>query len=176
MAAIEFALVLPAAVLLLLGGTDLAIWITDWFRLERAASETADITARAYPLYAANFTAAGGYFAIAQQIAKPLAVAGQGGATIISGIVNNGTTTTIAWQQVNTTNAAYTSKFGTVGQAPTLPVGYAVPSGEMVIAAEIYSGIHPWMLSFLQMGTTGPDVAYVYSLYAPRSGEPLSLQ
>jgi Flp pilus assembly protein TadG len=175
-AALEFALVLPVATLLLLGGTDLVFYLTDWFRLERTASETADIVSRADTLSAASFTTPGGYFAIADQIAAPLSVSGPNGATIVSAIVNNGTKTTIAWQQSNTANAAYVSKIGRPGGAPVLPQGYSVPSGQSVIAVEIYSGINPWVLSLAMMGSAGPPSVYVYSFYRPRAGDLSQLQ
>jgi Flp pilus assembly protein TadG len=176
MAAIEFALVLPVATLLLLGGTDIVLWLNHWFRLDRTASETADIVSRASSLSATGFTATGGYFATAAQIAAPLSVAGATGATIISGIVNNGSQTTIAWQESNTANAAFVSKLGQVGRVPVLPIGYSVPSGESVIAVEIYSEISPWVFSLSMMGTAGSPAIYVSAFYRPRAGELATLQ
>ncbi len=99
-------------------------------------------------------------------MANPLSVCGNGGATIISGITNNGTSTKVVWQE-RTGNAAYTSLFGTQGGAPTLPPGYSLPSGHSIIATELYTGISPWNFSAQLMG--GPGSNHLVRLFGLRA-------
>ena len=118
------------------------------------------------------------YFAIASQIAAPLVVCGSGGATIISGINNNGTNAvSIVWQQRTGDAAAFPSRIGKVGSVPVLPPCYSVPSGHSLIATEIYSGVTTWSIPSQQLlGTAGPSVLYSYSMFEPRFGALLTPQ
>jgi Flp pilus assembly protein TadG len=177
-AALEFAIVLPALVLLMLAGFDLSIWFINKFRPDNAAQALGDVLTEAQTLPLAAFPASYcsgasptlNYFAIAYTMANPLSVCGNGGATIISGITNNGTSTKVVWQK-RTGNAAYTSLFGTQGGAPTLPPGYSLPSGHSIIATELYTGISPWNFSAQLMGGPGATTLYAYSVFEPRLGQ-----
>lgn len=150
--AVEFAIVAPVLVLLLLAGTDLTFWFLKKFRLDNTASELGNLVAQADTLklaafpggYCSQSASSLNYFAMASQLASPLQVCGAMGATIISGIANNGSKTTVVWQQRTGDAVAYPSRFGNRGTAATLPSGYSVPSGHSIIATEIYSGVTPW--------------------------------
>jgi Flp pilus assembly protein TadG len=150
-AAFEFALVLPVLLLLLLAGADVTIWFINKFRLDNAAASIGNIVAAADSLpssafpasYCSGTSASLNYFAIAYTIASPLAVCGSNGATIISGIADNGTSTKMVWQKRTGNAVAYPSQFGTPGNALSLPPGYSVPSGHSIIATEVYTGVTP---------------------------------
>nr|WP_294500952.1 TadE/TadG family type IV pilus assembly protein [uncultured Rhodopila sp.] len=177
-AAFEFALVLPILLILLLAGTDLTIWFINKFRLDNTASEVGNIVAGATALPLSAFPASWcsasstslNYFAIAYNIAAPLSVCGTNGATIISGITNNGTSTSMVWQERTGNAAAYPSLIGTPGNALTFPPGYSVPSGHSIIATEVYTGITPWKFSLSFMSGPGAPSLYAHSIFEPRSG------
>jgi Flp pilus assembly protein TadG len=183
--AVEFAIVAPVLVLLLLAGTDLTFWFLKKFRLDNTASELGNLVAQADTLklaafpggYCSQSASSLNYFAMASQLASPLQVCGAMGATIISGIANNGSKTTVVWQQRTGDAVAYPSRFGNRGTAATLPSGYSVPSGHSIIATEIYSGVTPWSTPTAQLlGTTGPAALYSYAVFEPRSGTLLTPQ
>jgi Flp pilus assembly protein TadG len=177
-AAFEFALVLPILLFLLLAGTDLTIWFVNKFRLDNTATQLGDIVTEqntlalsAFPAgFCSGTSATLNFFAISYTIASPLSVCGAGGATIISGISNNGSSTTMVWQERTGNTAAYPSLIGTPGGAVTLPPGYSVPSGHSVIATEVYTGVTPWKFSSILMGGPGAPSLYAYSIFEPRSG------
>lgn len=177
-AALEFAFVAPMLVLLLLGGVDVMIWFQNKFRLDNAAGALGNMVAQAETLslsafpasFCSNSAAALNYFAVASQLTNPLVVCGTDGATIVSGIQNDGTTTKVIWQE-RTGDAGYQSLFGTPGNAASLPKGYTVPSGHSIITTELYSGVTPWKYSLAIMGTPGPSYLYAYSVFEPRSGK-----
>lgn len=167
-AVIEFALILPVLLLLLLGSVDLVVWLEHWFRVEQTASAVANLVAQADAVDSTSFGGNSGFFAVANDIAQPLTVSGSAGATIISCISNTDETPVIGWQYSSSTNPSYTSQFGQMGGAPSLPPGFALSAGESVIVAEIYSGGQPWTLSasFFPGNTT--TALYSYAIYQPR--------
>jgi hypothetical protein len=177
-AALEYALMLPVLVLLMLAGVDLSMWFLNKFRLDDAVQSVGNILAAAQSLpasafpasYCATTSSSLNYFAIADGMTSPLSVCGSNGATIISGLSNNGTTTTMVWQKRTGNAALYPSLFGSPGGAVTLPPNYGVPSGHSVIATELYTGISPWKFSLALMAGPGPTSLYSYSLFEPRSG------
>ena len=177
-AALEFAILAPMPLVLLLAGTDVTIWFLDKFRLDNTASTLGNLLAEANTLpvsafpssYCSSTSASLNYFAIASAIASPLSVCGSNGATIISGITNNGSKTAVAWQERTGNAATYPSLFGTVGGAVVLPPGYSVPSGHNIIATEIYTSATPWNYSQSFMPASGISFLYAYSIFEPRSG------
>jgi Flp pilus assembly protein TadG len=180
MAALEFAILAPMLVLLLLGGTDLTFWYLKKFRLDNAAAAVGNIVAAqtslaltAFPAnYCSTTSTATNYFAVASELSLPMTVCGTGGATIISGLSNNGTTTTVAWQERTGSSASFPSLFGTVGSTPTLPPGYSVPSNHNVIATELYSDVTTWSTPVQTIiGAAGSNVLYSYTLFEPRTGQ-----
>ncbi len=175
-AAIEFAMILPLLAFLLLASVDVVTWLEHWFRAERTAMAVADIVARSQPVSSGNFQNSSTIFAIANDIAQPLIVSGNGGATIISCLTASSGTPRIGWQQSGTTNASYVSKFGAAGATAALPNGFSLASNETVIVTEIYSGVQPWILSvklwpILGTAASGPTNIYTYAIYRPRSAQ-----
>ena len=176
-AAVEFALVLPV-LLLLLAGADLTIWFINKFRLDNTATTLGNIVSSvqtlplsAFPAsYCSGTAATLNYFAIAYSLASPLSVCGNNGATIISGISNNGSKTTMVWQERTGNVTAYPSQIGTPGKTPTLPIGYSVPSGHSIIVTEVYTGITPWKFSLPLMSGPGAPSMYAYAIFEPRFG------
>ena len=97
MAAIEFALVAPLIILMMLAGTDLTIFMRTKMRIDETATETALVVTQYQDLYNGDFTA---LFNAAQTVAGTTKVTGLFGTTIITGIVTDGNDRqTIAWQK-----------------------------------------------------------------------------
>ncbi|MBV9783903.1 MAG: pilus assembly protein [Acidisphaera sp.] len=172
-AALEFALIAPFVLILLVGTADAVLWLQTWIRLESAAAETADITSQYTSLYQSDIT--GTIFPIAQDIAENTQISGSGGATIISSIVNSTGQPTITWQQ-RTGSAAYASAFGTAGGNATLPANYVPTTGESLIAVEVFTAPHPWVFSAGLLGAIGMSTMYEYALFTPRTSQLSTLQ
>jgi Flp pilus assembly protein TadG len=166
-AAVEFALVAPFLVLLMLAGTDLTIFMRTKMRLDETATEVSLVVTQYQDLYDSDFT---GFFNAAQSIAFTTPVTGQFGATIITGIVNKNGKQTIAWQKISP-SATFRSLLGTsVGAVPTLPYDYLLPSGGVLIAVEIFTSTTPWVFSASLMGSSTVTSLRSYALFQPRLG------
>ncbi len=166
-AALEFALIAPFIVLLMLAGTDLTIFMRTKMRLEETATQLALAVTQYNNLYDGDFT---GFFNAGQTVAGTTPVTGQFGTTIITGIVtDNNDRQTIAWQK-RSPNSTATSQFGAVGAVPTLPDTSLMPKNGTLIAIEVYTSASPWVLSASLMGGSGTTSLRSYSLFQPRLG------
>lgn len=165
-ATVEFALVLPFILLLMLAGADVTVYLRTAMRVDETATELAVVVTQYSSLYQSDFTA---LFNAAQTIAGTTPVTGLLGATIISGIVNSNGTQTIAWQQ-RSPSARFTSRFGTAGAAPNLPDNYTLPTGGVLIAVEVATSASPWVFSARLMPTSSISSIRTYALYQPRLG------
>src|SRR3954467_3950225 len=97
-AAVEFALVAPFIILAMLAGADLSLFMRTVMRMDETSTELATRVTQYQDLYDSDFM---GLFDASQTIAGTTPVTGEFGATIISGIVNNGSVQTIAWQRIS---------------------------------------------------------------------------
>jgi Flp pilus assembly protein TadG len=166
-AAVEFALLAPFILLVMLAGTDLTIFMRTKMRLEETSTQIALLVTQYTNLYDSDFTT---LFNAAQSVAGTTPVTGLLGTTVITGIVNNGTRQTIAWQK-RSASATYSSLFGTsVGAVPVLPSNYLLPSGGTLIAVEVFTPATPWVLSASLMGGSGATSLRSFALYQPRLG------
>lgn len=172
-AALEFALIAPFVILLMLGTADAVLWLQTWIHLESAAAETADITSQYTDLYQSDLT--GTIFPIAQDIAGATQISGADGATIVSSIVNTSGQPTITWQQRNG-SGAYSSAFGVAGGNATFPANYVPAVGESLIAVEVFTAPHPWVFSAGLLGALGLSTMYEYALFTPRTSQLSTLQ
>ena len=165
-AAIEFALTAPFILLVMLVGTDLALFVRTVMRMDQAATELA-LTVTQYPnLYDSDFT---NLFNAAQILAGTTPVTGTFGATIISGIVNSGGKQTVAWQK-RTGATTFKSLIGLAGAVPVLPDNYVVPAGGTLAAVEVFTPASTWVLSAKIMGGSGSTSVRSYALDQPRLG------
>ena len=167
-AAVEFALVAPFIILLILAGTDLTIFMRTKMRIDETATGVALIVTQYQNLYDSDFT---GLFTAAQTVAGATPVTGLLGTTVITGIVTDGNDRqTIAWQK-RSTQATSNSLFGTaVGSVPRLPNSYLMPKNSTLIAVEVFTSASPWILSATLMGGAGTTSVRTYALYQPRLG------
>jgi hypothetical protein len=151
---------------LMLAGTDLTVFLRTAMRADETANEVAVVVTQYSELYQSDFTV---LFNDAQTIAGTTPVTGLLGATIISGIVNNGGTQKIAWQQ-RSPSATFSSQLGATGSVPTLPYSYVLPSGGVLIAVEVFTSASPWVLSLNLMQHSSISSIRSYALYQPRLG------
>lgn len=166
-AAVEFALVAPLLLLIMLGGADLALFMRARMQLDQVTEELALTVTQYQDLYDSDFTA---LFNATQTMAGRMPVTGQLGTTIISGIVNTGGRQTIAWQR-RSPSATFVSQFGGgPGAVALLPGGYILPSGATLIAIEIFTPAVPWVFSAGLMGRSGITSIRSYALFQPRLG------
>jgi Flp pilus assembly protein TadG len=166
LATVEFALVVPFILLLMLAGADVTVYLRTAMRVDETATELAVVVTQYSNLYQSDFTT---LFNDAQTIAGNIPVTGLFGATIISGIVNNNGTQTIAWQQ-RSPSATFNSQFGRVGSVPSLPNNYTLPTGGVLIAVEVATSASPWVFSARLMPASSISSVRTYALYQPRLG------
>ena len=166
-AALEFALVAPFILLVMLASADLTIFMRTKMRVDETATEMALVVTQYQNLYDSDFT---GLFNAAQTIAGTTPVTGLFGTTIITGIVNSGGRQTIAWQK-RSASATFNSLFGTSpGSVPVLPNSYLLPSGGVLIAVEVFTSASPWVLGASLMDASAATSLRSYALYQPRMG------
>jgi Flp pilus assembly protein TadG len=165
-AAVEFALVVPFVILVMMAGADLSLFMRTVMQMDETSAEVAMAVTQYDNLYAGDFT---GLFNASQLMAGTTAVTGLSGATIISGIVNAGGKQTISWQKISP-SAKFNSLFGVAGAVPVLPNSYALPSGGTLIAVEVFTTASTWVLSATLMGGPGNTSIRSYALFEPRLG------
>jgi Flp pilus assembly protein TadG len=166
-AAVEFALIAPFIVLMMLAGADLTIFMRTKMRVDETATELALVVTQYQNLYDGDFTA---LFNAAQTVAGTTPVTGLFGTTIITGIVNTGGRQTVAWQK-RSASATFASLFGTsAGSTPVLPNNYLLPSGGVLVAVEVFTSTSPWVLSAAVMGTSSVASLRSYARFQPRLG------
>jgi Flp pilus assembly protein TadG len=166
LATVEFALVAPFILLLVLAGADVTVYLRTAMRVDETATELAVVVTQYSNLYQGDFSS---LFSDAQTIAGNTPVSGLLGATIISGIVNSNGTQTIAWQQISP-SSRFSSRFGRVGSVPNLPNGYVLPTGGVLIAVEVATSTSPWVFSARLMPSSSISSIRTYALYQPRLG------
>ena len=165
-AALEFALVSPMAVLLMLVTADLGNFLRLRLDLDSTATVMANTVSQYSELYAGDFAT---LFAAAQSIAGAARVTGATGCTIMSGIVNSGSGPLVVWQQASSAASFCVSTFGAAGTVPVLPDSYALPANRTLIAVEVYAPGTPWVLSTATMGTSASQLQRGYALFQART-------
>ncbi len=163
-AGLEFALVAPFPVLLMLATADLTFFVRTKLRLNSTASSVAQMVTQYTELYSGDFATIA---QASQLVAGSVPVTGKFGATVVSGITNVSGTPVIAWQQV-TSGSTFKSQFGVAGSVPKLPGGYVPPVGVTLIVTEVYTVATPWVFSASIMGGAGTTVVGSVSLLQPR--------
>jgi Flp pilus assembly protein TadG len=171
-AAVEFALVAPFIILLMLAGADLTFFMRVKMRLEATANQVALVVTQYQNLYVSDFTnTTYNLFDTAQTIAGTTPVTGPSGTTIITGIVTDSSDRQrIAWQKISA-NPTSTSLFGTaLGATPTMPDNYLMPANGTLIAVEVFSPATPFVFSASMMGGAVTTTLRSYTLYQARLG------
>ncbi|QQP93443.1 pilus assembly protein (plasmid) [Skermanella sp. TT6] len=171
-AALEFAVIAPVLILLLVGMVDMTRYALAALRLERAASGTADVGTQFDRLRDGMTVVQGNevgvLFLAAAEIARPLDLAGNG-AVIITCVADQGGGPVVMWQR-RSGRASAASGIGGGGTA-TLPAGFTLRYGESVLFVEVQYTLHPYVFSigWLAGSDEAVDLRRM-AVYRPRFG------
>jgi len=171
----EFAIVVPFLLALMLGGYDMVDYVVTVNKIERVAATAADLVARNDIVVDSTDpnipNAIGIFFAAANQVALPIDL-NTSGRVIISAVNNpGGGGERVAWQRSAAgyagTNA---SRIGAEGGTATLPGTLSVAEGKTLIVAEAFYTLDTFSFSRLLLDGIGKDGETVYraAYFAPR--------
>ena len=173
-AALEFALLAPLVVVLMVAVAETVTYLRAWHRLERTAAEVANIASQYQTLVPADVAT---LFDAASTIAAPWkawATTGPatGRARTIIGVVNGtGAGNTVAWSCARGDSALA----GRIAGTTALPNNLLVPAGQTVLVVEVISNARPWSIlsatGFGFFGTAGPDPIRTYAIVRPRQAQ-----
>jgi len=171
-ALIEFALVLPILILMLVGMLELTYYSLINQKLDKIANSMADFVTQGSTVSVTDLNTFG---QAVPQIMRPYTFTG----TIVFSSVANfavptapcliTNTSCISWQRAILGGSS--SQIGSVGGGATLPAGYTVSSGQNVIVAEAYLQYTPILSAssnFIAAFT--PQTLYKIAIYKPRQG------
>jgi len=162
-AAVEFALVLPVLMLLMLGSAEMGRFVILHQKVDRVAVTTSDLVARAETI---NETDLDDIFDAADFVAQPFDLAGLG-VVIVSAITNeDGSGATVAWQRSGGGSSTHTSQIGIAGGAATLTADFEVREGETAIIAEVFYDFEPFLSELI----VEPQTVYRRAHHRPRLG------
>lgn len=160
--AVEFAVVAPVLVALMVGTFEVTRYVLLHQKLDRMAVAASDLVSQGETITNAQladiFTATG-------LIAEPFAI-GADGVVIISSIYRVAGVTTIRWQRNGTGSLAATSRVGAQGGPPNFPAGFVLKDGESVIFAEVFYQFRPMFAPDLVPAST----LYHRAIFRPRRG------
>ena len=163
--AIEFALVLPIVVLILLGCFEVPRYVMIYQKIARTSSGVADLVAQADEPITKNQI--NDIFAAGKIMMQPYDVVANGRIYVSS--INNpsGNGVTLTWQRNNGGSVGTASKLGAAGTNPTskMPAGIVPASNEEVLAAEVYFTYTPIFSTLIYSGST----LYMVSYTRPRN-------
>jgi hypothetical protein len=163
--AVEFGLVAPVLLLLMLASAELGRFVILHQKIDRVATTISDLVARAETISESQivdiFTAAG-------QVAAPFDLADLG-VVIVSSITNptgDGQGPIIAWQRIGGGSYSGTSQLGSEGDEATLQAGFDVREGETAIISEVYYDFTPFLSELI----VEPQEVYRSAHHRPRLG------
>ena len=158
--AIEFALVLPVVLLIMLGCFEVPRFVLVYQKIARTSSGVADLVAQADEPITKNQM--GDIYTAAKIMMQPYDIVANGRIYVSS--INNpsGTGVTLTWQTNNSGLVATASKLGAQGTNPTakLPVTLVPGSNEEVLASEVYFNYTPVFPNLIYSGSQLYMIAY----------------
>ncbi|MGI9421455.1 MAG: TadE/TadG family type IV pilus assembly protein [Geminicoccaceae bacterium] len=161
--AVEFALVLPVLLLLLLASAELGRYVLLNQKVDRVAITMSDLVARAETISEAELD---DIFNAAAHVAEPFDLSGRG-RVVISSVTNpDGEGATVAWQRAGGGSFITASEVGSEGEAADLPGEFDVREGETAIVSEVFFDFRP----FLSEMIVSPRVVYRRAHHRPRLG------
>jgi Flp pilus assembly protein TadG len=174
-AAIEFAIIAPIFLLLLLATFDLVQYLRTQLRLDTIAVQVGQNVSQCNQITTPGDTDQ--FWSDAQQIAgsavdftNPL-----GGAIIVSAIYLSNGANKVAWQ-IRKGNSLFKSNIDVTGQTTPVLSSFLVPTGQTLITTEVFTNANPWVLSSAFMGGIKTNTLYGNSLLLSRSTNPVQLQ
>jgi Flp pilus assembly protein TadG len=179
----EFVLVLPVFFLIVLATTDLVRVFRAQIRMEMVAVQIGQIVSQCPRITEADFTdGTFGFWAHAGRIGAGLVDINTptGGAMIVSAMSLDGAANRLDWQR-RTGNASTRSAFGTAGAPTPILRGrdgtpFTIPTGQTLMATEVFAVIVPWTISAGLIGTALPAEIQGVSFFLSRASDPARLQ
>lgn len=159
---VEFALIIPILVALVVGTFEVTHLVRTQQKMERVAGMVGNLVARAESHTEENFQAC---FDAASQFAWPYDLFEKGN-VIVSSIVGqgDGEHPTVLWQQVSEDGVTVSSHIGSPGQAATLPEGLDIDEGQGLIVTEVYFDYAPRLAAQMFPARR----LYMRALHSPR--------
>ncbi len=144
---VEFALILPILITILLGCFDATRFVLLHQKLDRTASTMADLVAQSDGISVAQLN---DLFSAAEDQLSPFDLAASGRVIVSSITRPTAAAAQVAWQQLSPGVLPAASAVGIGGATAVLPAGLIVRTGENIIVAESYYNYVPFFLgSFL---------------------------
>lgn len=160
---VESVFTIPVALMMLMGGFEIARLTLIHQKMDRAATAMADLVSQSEDISVSQLN---DMFNAMQHIMEPFDMSGKG-VVIVSSIGKPvSASTTIYWQRNGAGGVTATSQIGTEGNAPTLPTGFVVRDGESLIVAEVYYDYSP----LLFFDFVGANQLYHRAFFRPRYG------
>jgi Flp pilus assembly protein TadG len=162
--AVEFAIVAPVLVALMVGTFEVTRYVLLHQKLDRMAVAASDLVSQGETISTAQLA---DIFAATELIAEPFSIGADGVVIISSAYRATGTLTTkVAWQRTGTGTLTAASTLGLQGANATLPSGFTLKEGESVIVAEVFYQFRPMFAPNLV------PVARLYhrAVFRPRRG------
>lgn len=172
-AMIEFGLVLPLLMMMLLGTIEISRFAVLNQKIDKIANSMADFVTQGTTVSDANLTS---FANTASEIMSPYTYSG----TIVfssvayvtvspTGACSTVGAVCITWQKKKL--GALASHIGSQGSSPTLPAGYTVASGQDVIAVEAIYNYTPFVpMTGVLIPNLAPHQIYKIAIYKPRQG------
>lgn len=159
----EFGLMLPFILLVMLGGVEVTRYVLINQKLDKTSFTMADLVAQADEISASDVDMV---FNAVEHLMQPYSFSGNGRVIITSLGNRQDQGTRVFWQRSSAGTLSVTSTLGTPGQLATLPDGFTVDLNEDAIFAEVYYDFEPLIM---------PNILpthrlYKYSVYHPRLG------
>lgn len=162
LAALEMALFAPVLSLLLLGGYDVARFVSIRASVDKVGFSVADVTSQYKEL---NATAMRQVFMVTAA-SLPSYTSGSNGVTVLTSVYLDGTTPKVKWQCYSSTGTTWTSKIGTEGNNASVSAALLADGNDNLMVSEVFYQFTPILSSFFKNGF----MIYTSSVYRPRLG------
>ncbi len=169
---LEFAIILPFILALLMGSIEVSRYIIVSQKVEKTSITLSDVISQGKTISTSNLD---NMIYASSQVMLPYTMAGNG-YVIVSSVKQNGAYSAINpavvdWQYKSTgTNGSWVqaSKVGTVGATAALPSGMTLNDKDNVIVTELFYNFTPL---FLSNGVISSAAIYKVSVFKPRLGD-----
>ncbi len=160
----EFALVAPVLVLLILGSYDYGRYVLVHQKVQRTSTTIADLVARESPLTNSDMP---GIFDASGHVMAPFSLSSDG-VILVSVIQDDGGNLRIVKQYNGGGTLSATSRVGAEGTLPTLPTGMTVSGANVLVVAEVFYSFDALFLPDWSIGNS----IYQATYFRPR-GNPV---
>ncbi len=172
LAAVEFALVSPVLLLLVLAMSDIILHMRTVYRVERMAAEILNAMAQVDPLTAAQVAA---ILSAAPSIGGSDVATGDNAGNTNDGAIHvtaiqrsSATANTRLWTRNNYVSGSPPALVASrLTAAPVLPASFVVPAGAQILAVEVLSQRQRWTLGITQSGVPGRTTGLAGSNSSP---------